>query len=242
MLEHAAARGRDAARDRPRFRFSPRGFARAGAGHATPTRRRRCRCRRSAAKSNSPTRPRARQSSTALDGALPVTRCGAGGRNRERVSCAGRFERHDRRRRRVGCSTSATTPRPRRGSQRRSAACRAAARTWIVFAAMRDKDLAGVVEPFVAWPTAGSSRKRARIAARRARSSACLLESLGAERVVVAADVAAACAAARATAARRRSRRRLRIVPSPWAPRLEALRLYCAASPLVDRPATWTRV
>ncbi len=117
----------------------------------------------------------------------------------------------------------------------------AAARTWIVFAARRDKDLAGVVEPFVAtaagWFVARASADRGATGT----ELGLLLESLGAGSVVVAADVATACAAARATAARGD---RVVVYGSfhTAGAATEALRLYCAASPLVDRPATWTRV
>ena len=56
-----------------------------------------------------------------------------------------------------------------------------------------------------------------------------------------AADVAAACAAARAVAARGD---RVVVYGSfhTVSAALDSLRLYCAASPLVDRPATWIRV
>jgi dihydrofolate synthase/folylpolyglutamate synthase len=116
-----------------------------------------------------------------------------------------------------------------------------AARTWVVFAAMRDKDLAGVVEPFVAaaqgWFVAQGSADRGATGA----ELQALLESLGAARVVAAADVAAACAAARVAAARGD---RVIVYGSFYTvgAALDALRLYSAASPLVDRPATWIRV
>ena len=116
----------------------------------------------------------------------------------------------------------------------------AAARTWVVFAAMRDKDLSGVVEPFVAadgWFVAQGSVDRGATGA----ELGTLLESIGAARVAVAADVAAACAAARAVAARGD---RVVVYGSfhTVSAALDSLRLYCAASPLVDRPATWIRV
>ncbi|HET7607402.1 MAG TPA: bifunctional folylpolyglutamate synthase/dihydrofolate synthase [Gammaproteobacteria bacterium] len=113
-------------------------------------------------------------------------------------------------------------------------------RTWIVFAAMRDKDLKGVVEPFAAtaagWFVARASADRGATGD----ELATLLESLGAERVEIAADVAAACAAARAAAA---PRDRVVVYGSfhTVGAALEALRLYCAPSPLVDRRSTWTR-
>jgi dihydrofolate synthase/folylpolyglutamate synthase len=106
---------------------------------------------------------------------------------------------------------------------------------------MRDKDLAGVVEPFVAaaqgWFVAQGSADRGATGA----ELQALLESLGAARVVAAADVAAACAAARVAAARGD---RVIVYGSFYTvgAALDALRLYSAASPLVDRPATWIRV
>jgi dihydrofolate synthase/folylpolyglutamate synthase len=115
-----------------------------------------------------------------------------------------------------------------------------AKRTWIVFAAMRDKDLKGVVEPFAAsaagWFVAQASSDRGATGA----ELATLLESLGATRVHVAADVAAACAAASAAA---EAKDRVVVYGSfhTVGAALEALRLYCAPSPLVDRRSTWTR-
>jgi dihydrofolate synthase/folylpolyglutamate synthase len=117
----------------------------------------------------------------------------------------------------------------------------AAARTWVVFAAMRDKDLAGVVQPFVAaaqgWFVAQANAERGATGA----ELGLLLESLGATAVHVAADVVAACAGARAAAA---PGDRVVVYGSfhTVGVALESLRLYCAPSPLVDRPATWTRV
>ena len=114
------------------------------------------------------------------------------------------------------------------------------ARTWIVFAAMRDKDLKGVVEPFAAsaagWFVAQASTDRGATG----EELAMLLESLGAAHVHVASDVAAACAQARAAAERAD---RVVVYGSfhTVGAALEALRLYCAPSPMVDRPATWTR-
>jgi dihydrofolate synthase/folylpolyglutamate synthase len=115
----------------------------------------------------------------------------------------------------------------------------AAARTWVVFAAMRDKDLAGVVQPFAAaqgWFVAQANAERGATGA----ELGLLLESFGAGPVHVAADVGAACAAARAAAA---PGDRVVVYGSfhTVGVALESLRLYCAPSPLVDRPATWTR-
>jgi dihydrofolate synthase/folylpolyglutamate synthase len=116
----------------------------------------------------------------------------------------------------------------------------AAARTWVVFAAMRDKDLAGVVQPFATdahgWFVAQANAERGATAA----ELGLLLESFGAAAVHVAVDVGAACAAARAAAA---PGDRVVVYGSfhTVGVALESLRLYCAPSPLVDRPATWTR-
>ena len=113
-------------------------------------------------------------------------------------------------------------------------------RTWIVFAAMRDKDLKGVVEPFAAsatgWFVARASTDRGATG----EELAMLLESLGAAHVHVAADVAAACAQARAAA---EPADRVVVYGSfhTVGAALEALRLYCAPSPMVDRRSTWTR-
>jgi dihydrofolate synthase/folylpolyglutamate synthase len=113
-------------------------------------------------------------------------------------------------------------------------------RTLIVFAAMRDKDLKGVVEPFAAtaagWFVARASMDRGATG----EELGLLLESLGAKSVHVAADVDAACAAARAAA---RPSDRVLVYGSfhTVGAALEALRLYCAPSLLGDRPATWIR-
>jgi dihydrofolate synthase/folylpolyglutamate synthase len=117
----------------------------------------------------------------------------------------------------------------------------AASRTWVVFAAMRDKDLSGVVQPLVAttagWFVARASADRGATGA----ELGTLLEQLGAARIVVAEDVGAACAEARAVAS---PGDRVVVYGSfiTVAAAMEALRLYCAPSPLVDRPATWIRV
>jgi dihydrofolate synthase/folylpolyglutamate synthase len=113
-------------------------------------------------------------------------------------------------------------------------------RTWVVFAAMRDKDLSGVLQPFVptaaGWFVAQASADRGATGA----ELGALLESIGAARVVVADDVAAACAAARNSAA---PGDRVIVYGSflTVGAAMEALRLYCAPFPLVDRPATWNR-
>jgi dihydrofolate synthase/folylpolyglutamate synthase len=117
----------------------------------------------------------------------------------------------------------------------------AAGRTWMVFAAMRDKDLSGVLQPLVAvaagWFVGQASTDRGATGA----ELGTLLESLGAAHIVVAGDVAGACAAARTAAA---PGDRVLVYGSflTVGAAREALRLYCAPSPLVDRPATWIRV
>ena len=77
-----------------------------------------------------------------------------------------------------------------------------APRTLIVFAAMRDKDLAGVVAPFVSvadgWHVAQGSADRGATPA----ELAALLESAGARRVATAPDIASAVQAARGAARR----------------------------------------
>jgi dihydrofolate synthase/folylpolyglutamate synthase len=113
-------------------------------------------------------------------------------------------------------------------------------RTWIVFAAMRDKDLSGVVQPLVplaaGWFVAQASADRGATGA----ELAILLESIGAARVVVADDIAAACVAARDAA---QPGDRVVVFGSflTVGAAMESLRLYCAPFPLVDRPATWNR-
>jgi dihydrofolate synthase/folylpolyglutamate synthase len=117
----------------------------------------------------------------------------------------------------------------------------AARRTFVVFAAMRDKDVAGVVGPFVPlaerWFVAQGSADRGATAA----ELAALLTRAGAPHVSTAPAVADACAAARAAA---EPLDRVLVFGSfvTVGAATEALRLYCASSPLADRPATWTRV
>ncbi len=116
-----------------------------------------------------------------------------------------------------------------------------ARRTFVVFAAMRDKDVAGVVGPFLPvaerWFVTQGSTDRGATAA----ELATLLTNAGAPRVSTAPTVADACAAARAAA---QPSDRVLVFGSfvTVGAATEALRLYCASSRLVDRPATWTRV
>ena len=116
-----------------------------------------------------------------------------------------------------------------------------ARRTFVVFAAMRDKDVAGVVGPFLPlaehWFVTQGSADRGATAA----ELAVLLTSVGAPHVSTAPTVAAACAQARAAA---QPSDRVLVFGSlvTVGAATEALQLYCASSPLVDRPAAWTRV
>jgi dihydrofolate synthase/folylpolyglutamate synthase len=116
-----------------------------------------------------------------------------------------------------------------------------ARRTFVVFAAMRDKDVAGVVGPFVPlaerWFVTQGSTDRGATAA----ELAALLTSVGARNVSTAPTVADACAQARAAAQRSD---RVLVFGSfvTVGAATEALRLYCASSPLVGQPVTWTRV
>jgi dihydrofolate synthase/folylpolyglutamate synthase len=115
----------------------------------------------------------------------------------------------------------------------------AAARTWVVFAAMRDKDLEGVVQPFAAadgWFVAQASADRGATGT----ELGLLLESLGAPSVHIARDVAAACASARAAA---RPGDRVVVYGSfhTVGAAMEALRLYCGPAHWGDRPAKWIR-
>jgi dihydrofolate synthase/folylpolyglutamate synthase len=116
-----------------------------------------------------------------------------------------------------------------------------ARRLFIVFAAMRDKELAGVVRPFLGlaagWYVTQASAERGATGA----ELQALLVGLDAARVTATASVAAACAAARAAA---EPGDRVLVFGSfvTVGTAMEALRLYCLPSPLVDRPATWIRV
>ena len=114
-------------------------------------------------------------------------------------------------------------------------------RTFVVFAAMRDKDVVGVVGPFVPlaerWFVTQGSADRGATAA----ELAALLQGAGAPRVSTAPTIADACTAARAAA---QPKDRVLVFGSfvTVGAATEALRLYCASSPLIDRPASWTRV
>jgi len=119
-----------------------------------------------------------------------------------------------------------------------------APRTLAVFAAMRDKDLAGVIAPLASsvdtwFVTQADAERGARgeelrevLAAGGARSIEVAIE--------VASDVAAATAAARAAA---QSGTRVIVFGSfvTVGAAADALGLYCAPSRMTDQPARWTR-
>jgi dihydrofolate synthase/folylpolyglutamate synthase len=116
-----------------------------------------------------------------------------------------------------------------------------APRTLAVFAAMRDKDLAGVVAPFLssvdAWFVTQANAERGAIG----EELRAVLAASGARAIETAADVAAATAAARAAA---RPGARVIVFGSfhTVGAATDALGLYCAPSRLGGQPAKWTRV
>jgi dihydrofolate synthase/folylpolyglutamate synthase len=120
------------------------------------------------------------------------------------------------------------------------AALPSAGRTFAVFAAMRDKDLAGVFAPFIAdvegWFVTQANAERGATSA-----ELCdLLSACGARHAEATADVAAACAAARAAA--HRGDRVLVFGSFHTVGAASAtLGLYCAPSRSGDRPSTWIR-
>ena len=115
------------------------------------------------------------------------------------------------------------------------------ARTLAVFAAMRDKDLAGVVAPFVtsvdAWFVTQANAERGATG----EELRDVLAASGARAIEVAPDVAASTAAARAAA---QPGERVIVFGSfvTVGAAADALGLYCAPSRMGDRPAKWTRV
>ena len=117
----------------------------------------------------------------------------------------------------------------------------AATRTLAVFAAMHDKDLAGVLTPFIGmvdrWFVTQANPERGATGA----SLRALLESLGAPDAADAPSVAAACASARASAG---AGSRVLVFGSfhTVGAATAALGLYCAPSRLHDQSAKWTRV
>ena len=116
-----------------------------------------------------------------------------------------------------------------------------APRTYAVFAAMRDKDLSGVVAPFLssvdAWFVTQANAERGATAD----ELRALLAASGARAIETAADVAAATAAARAAATHGA---RVLVFGSflTVGAAADALGLYCAPSRLGGQPAKWTRV
>jgi dihydrofolate synthase/folylpolyglutamate synthase len=116
----------------------------------------------------------------------------------------------------------------------------AARRTYAVFAAMHDKDLSGVLAPFVplvdAWFACQASTDRGATVD----SLLALLESVGARGVVAHPSVASACSAARLAAG---AGDRVLVFGSfhTVGAATAALGLYCAPSRLGNRPARWTR-
>jgi dihydrofolate synthase/folylpolyglutamate synthase len=114
-------------------------------------------------------------------------------------------------------------------------------RTMAVFAAMHDKDLAGVLLPFIAvvdrWFVTQASPERGATGA----SLQNLLRSLGAREVVTEPSVAASSAAAGSAA---KPGDRVLVFGSfhTVGAATAALGLYCAPSRLGDQPAKWTRV
>jgi dihydrofolate synthase/folylpolyglutamate synthase len=115
-----------------------------------------------------------------------------------------------------------------------------APRTLAVFAAMRDKDLAGVIAPLVpsvdAWFVTQADAERGA----RGQELRDVLAAGGAHSIEVAPDVAAATAAARAAA---QSGARVIVFGSfvTVGAAADALGLYCAPSRMTDQPARWTR-
>jgi dihydrofolate synthase / folylpolyglutamate synthase len=115
-----------------------------------------------------------------------------------------------------------------------------APRTLAVFAAMRDKDLAGVIAPLVpsvdAWFVAQANTERGATG----EELRDVLAAGGARAIEVTTDIAASTAAARAAA---RSGDCVIVFGSfvTVGAAADALGLYCAPSRMTDQPARWTR-
>lgn len=115
------------------------------------------------------------------------------------------------------------------------------ARTLAVFAAMRDKDLAGVVAPFVSsvdtWFVTQANAERGATG----EELRDVLAASGARTIEIAADVATATSVARAVA---QPGTRVLVFGSflTVGAASDALGLYCAPSRMGGRPAKWTRV
>lgn len=116
-----------------------------------------------------------------------------------------------------------------------------AARTYAVFAAMHDKDLAGVLAPFVGFVERWFVTRASADRGAPPETLTAILTGLGAREVTATDDVAAACDAARRAA---RPDDRVLVFGSfhTVGAATAALRLYCAPSPFGSRPAQWTRV
>ncbi len=116
-----------------------------------------------------------------------------------------------------------------------------APRTLAVFAAMRDKDVAGVLAPFIdtvdGWYVTQADPDRGATAG----DLGAMLERLGARDVTVVTSVEAACSAARAAAS---AGERVLVFGSfhTVGAATTSLGLYCAPSRQTDRPAGWIRV
>ncbi len=116
-----------------------------------------------------------------------------------------------------------------------------APRTLAVFAAMRDKDLAGVIAPLVpsvdAWFVTQANAERG-ASGEELRD---VLAAGGARSIEVASDVAASTVAARVAA---QPGARVIVFGSfvTVGAAADALGLYCAPSRMADQPAKWTRV
>jgi dihydrofolate synthase/folylpolyglutamate synthase len=110
-----------------------------------------------------------------------------------------------------------------------------------VFAAMRDKDLSGVVAPFLssvdAWFVTQANAERGATG----EELRAVLAASGARTIETAVDVAAATAAAHVAA---RPGNRVLVFGSfhTVGAAADALGLYCAPSRLGGQPAKWTRV
>ena len=151
----------------------------------------------------------------------------------------GRFERHD-----VGGVEWVfdVAHNPAAAEILRSSIARLPARrTLALFAAMRDKDLGGVLAPFAAsvdgWFVTQANQERGAAGTDLGKA----LAGVGAREITVCSDVAAACASARAAA---RPGDRVVVFGSFYTvgAAAEALGLYFAPSPRGAPPAQWTRV
>ncbi len=243
VLELAAERARGAA-DRPRISiFAAHGDGWRQVDAMRPSGGRCCRCRRSAATSNSPTRRRARPSSTRSRRSCPsstrrsrresrVPICAAGWSGTTSTGVEWLFD--------VGHNPAAA----RRARQPRCVARLRQAARGSCSPPCATKISSGVVQPLVAASAAGWFVAQA--SADRGATGAELVDVAreprrGARRTSRPTSPPRAAAARRAAAA---PGDRVVVHGSflTVGAAMEALRLYCAPSPLVDRPTTWTRV